>query len=75
MSEFGDPKNNRRLDRKEAAEYIGVSTPTLASWATRGGGPPYIKLGTKVIYMQSDLDSWLSARRAFCSGDYDGDAE
>jgi predicted DNA-binding transcriptional regulator AlpA len=57
------PANNPRLSRAEAAKHIGVSVPTLASWATRGGGPAYIKSGAKVVYLTNDLDAWMASRR------------
>ena len=63
------PATNRRMRRPEAAEYIGAAEPTLASWATRGGGPPYVKVGSKVVYLQRDLDEWMAARRISCTAE------
>lgn len=65
------PAANPRHTRKEAAQYLGASVATLATWATRGGGPAYIKVGRKVLYLQSDLDAWLNSRRVTCSAELD----
>lgn len=47
-----------RLDRKNAARYLGLSPNTLACLASRGHGPRYIKRG-RIFYFQADLDVWL----------------
>jgi excisionase family DNA binding protein len=51
------------MDRKQAAEYLGISIPTLARWASTGNGPTYYKLGRKVRYNPTDLDQFISSRR------------
>lgn len=58
------PEANPRLTREKAAEYLGgISPETLATWASRGGGPRFIKIGSRVFYLQSDLDAFIEARR------------
>ncbi|CAM7710599.1 helix-turn-helix domain-containing protein [Klebsiella pneumoniae] len=54
-----------RMTRKEAANYIGVSTATMANWACTGKVKlPYYKAGLKkVIYLKSDLDDYLKSTR------------
>ena len=57
-------KTNRgkRLTRKQAAKYLGVSEGTLSVWATVGRyNLPYFKAGRKVIYFQSDLDAFIES--------------
>lgn len=49
-----------RMDRKNAAAYIGLSIKTLAMKASAGTGPKFVKLG-KVWYWKQDIDAWLSA--------------
>ena len=51
-----------RMDRKNAATYLGAAKATLAQWASRGEGPAFIKRG-RVWYFKADLDAWLSAGR------------
>lgn len=47
-----------RMDRKNAALYLGLSVKTLATHAGKGTGPRFIKRG-RVFYFRSDLDKWL----------------
>jgi hypothetical protein len=43
----------------EAADYLRISDRWLEKLRTNGGGPIYSKPGDRVIYRQSDLDSWF----------------
>ncbi|EAP5229542.1 helix-turn-helix domain-containing protein [Salmonella enterica] len=54
-----------RMTRKEAADYIGVSPQTMATWASTGLVTiPYYRAGAKkVIYMKSDLDAYIDSTR------------
>jgi hypothetical protein len=45
-----------RMDRKNAALYLGLSVKTLAMHASRGTGPTFIKRG-RVFYFRHD--DWL----------------
>lgn len=49
-----------RMDRKNAARYVGLSVKTLAMHASRGTGPKYIKIG-RVFYFRHELDAWIKA--------------
>lgn len=53
-----------RLDRKNAATYLGYAPKTLAEWACRGVGPKAVRVGGRVFYFQSDLDAWVEAQRS-----------
>ncbi|GAA1243344.1 hypothetical protein GCM10009676_31200 [Prauserella halophila] len=50
--------------RPEVAEYIGVPERTLDTWATRGYGPPYIRVGKHARYRWSEVDKWLDQQTA-----------
>jgi predicted DNA-binding transcriptional regulator AlpA len=50
------------LRTEEAAEFLGLSPGTLATWRVRGGGPRYRKLGRVVVYDPTDLRAWLDER-------------
>jgi len=53
-----------KLRAPAAAEYLGLSTSTLAKMRLRGDGPVYMKVGRRVVlYDQSDLDAWLDGRK------------
>lgn len=48
----------------EAARYLGISVSTLAHMRMRGDGPPFSKLGPRiVIYDEDDLDAWTASRK------------
>ena len=50
------------LDRKAAAEYIGLSDFWLAKHKSNPEAPRYIVYGRKCWYRVSDLDAWLESR-------------
>ncbi len=59
---------NTRFSPQEAAIYLGtadspVSLNTLNWWRAQGRGPAFIKMGTRVQYLKSDLDAFLAAGR------------
>ena len=50
------------LSVPEAAKYMGLSTSTLNTFRSNGGGPAFRKVGTRVVYQRGDLDSWMDDR-------------
>jgi len=56
-----------KLTRPEAAEYLGVKQSTLNTWASLGKGPKFVKVGHKVVYLQTELDAWMASRSTNCS--------
>ena len=55
--------NNPLLNRKEAAEKLGVTEGTLAVWScTKRYGLPFIKVGRLVKYRLADLEAFLDSR-------------
>ena len=52
-----------RLDNRATASYLGVSTSFLNKSRVSGFGPPFLKIGAKVLYEVADLDAWLARRR------------
>lgn len=59
----------RGLSEAEAAEYIGMSRSFLrqarmdGKRKNRTPGPPYTKIGRKILYLKDDLDTWLEQHR------------
>lgn len=54
---------------KEASQFlkdehnIDAAEPTLAKWRTLGGGPKFLKNGSRrVLYPRAELDAWARAR-------------
>ena len=58
------------VDEHETARITTHSVTTLRSLRTRGGGPPYSKLGSKVVYIRRDIFAWLARGRRKSTADY-----
>jgi len=53
-----------RMDRNQAAIYLGTTRKTLEFWHSTGKQKiPCFKLGRKVVYSRADLDAWLEKKR------------
>jgi hypothetical protein len=48
-----------RMDRRNAALYVGHAEKTFAEWATKGKGPRSVKVAGRIFYFQSDLDDFI----------------
>jgi DNA-binding transcriptional MerR regulator len=53
----------------QAAEILGVKPRTLEGWRQRGGGPPFVKYGARVVYETEDLAAFKAARRRTSTSD------
>ena len=51
---------DRYMDKQEAATYTSLSTRTLEG---RLGEIPHFRVGRKVLFKKSELDSWLEQFR------------
>jgi excisionase family DNA binding protein len=48
------------LTTAEAAMYLRVSIDTLKNWRRRQKGPPFKRVGERLVaYRKADLDAWL----------------
>lgn len=45
------------------AEHINVSESHLNNMRVRGDGPPFVKMGRKVLYDLNEVDAWLCQKR------------
>ena len=65
----GRPPKHHLLSEKQAAPYIGMSRSFLRQSRMNGrrqnrtAGPPFLKIGRKVLYLAEDLDAWLLEHR------------
>ena len=65
----GPPVTRRGLSEAEAADYIGMSRSFLrqarmdGKRINRTPGPPFTKIGRKVLYLRDDVDRWLEQHR------------
>ena len=66
---LGRPSKHQLLTEKQAAPYIGMSRSFLRQSRMNGRrenrtpGPPFLKIGRKVLYLAEDLDTWLLEHR------------
>jgi predicted DNA-binding transcriptional regulator AlpA len=60
---MNDRPHNRGIDGKELAARFGTSESFVAKMRVRGDGPPFTKIGRRVIYLESDIDTWLAGRK------------
>ena len=47
----------------EAAELLKVSLSWLAKARMRGDGPPFVKVGRSIRYMEAVLLQWMKSRQ------------
>lgn len=47
----------------EAAAYLGLAYQTLQNYRSTGAGPPYYKIGNRILYRTTDLETWLETRK------------
>jgi hypothetical protein len=58
MSNF-EPLLSDYLNLEGAATELKVSARTMDRWRKLGEGPPATKLGRRVLYRRSSLETWL----------------
>jgi Helix-turn-helix domain len=51
------------ISSEELAVFLGESLGTLDAWASRGGGPPFHKVGRHRKYWPADVKDWLRENR------------
>lgn len=52
---------NRIFTKAQAALFLGISERTLSRYHAEGIGPPRIKYGGKVVYLEESLMEWLKS--------------
>lgn len=58
------------LNANQVAKRLGLSESTLAKMRLSGEGPPYAKLGRRVVYRPSDIDAWVTSNRYSSTAEY-----
>lgn len=56
------PQDDQLCDTEEAGRRLGLSPRTLEKFRVNGGGPPFTKLGRRVMYRICDLNGWAADR-------------
>ncbi|WP_119969007.1 helix-turn-helix domain-containing protein [Shewanella japonica] len=55
--------NNLLLTPAQVSEFLGVTIGTLSVWRCTGRYPlSFIKVGRRVMYRQSDVESFIEGR-------------
>lgn len=65
----GQDNNHRLFSVTEAADYLGLSKSFLDKARISGDGPPFLKLGSRVLYQSGTLQSWLLFRQRTSTSD------
>lgn len=50
------------VDEARAAKMLDISKRTLQRLRDSGGGPPFIRIGRRVLYRTASLQEWLAAK-------------
>lgn len=53
----------RHLGQRDVAARWRLSVRTLERWRSRRQGPPFLKLGGKVVYRIEDVEAYEAAQR------------
>lgn len=52
------------LHTPDLAQRLGVSPRTLEHWRLNQQGPPYVRVGRRVVYREGDVAAWLEKHAA-----------
>ena len=63
-------KDSECLDTRESARLLGLSPRTLEKWRYEGSGPPFLKMGRRVLYTKEDLVAWMYRRRCHSTSEW-----
>ena len=47
------------MNTGDCSEYLGVSSKTLERMRVEGNGPPFKKIGHRVMYGECDIQKWV----------------
>ncbi len=51
------------IRRADLPRYLPIAAQTAARWAVEGQGPPFIKVGARLVaYRAGDLREWLQSQ-------------
>jgi predicted DNA-binding transcriptional regulator AlpA len=50
------------IDEQELSRLTTLSRTTLQTMRSKGVGPPYAKLGHRVVYRLADVECWIAER-------------
>jgi hypothetical protein len=47
---------------EELATELDMAVITLATWRMRQKGPPYVKVGRKILYSRTTVKDWIASQ-------------
>lgn len=57
------PDDDVLIRRADLPRYLPIAAQTAARWAVEGQGPPFIKVGRRLVaYRAGDLREWLKSQ-------------
>lgn len=60
----------RLLTEGETAELLGMTVSFLQARRIRGGGPPFVRVGSRTVrYNVADLEAWVEKQRRESTAD------
>jgi len=66
--QFSITQPPQMLTENAVAQLTGLSKGTLRTWRCRRKGPPFRKLGGRVVYDAADVTAWIESHpRTECS--------
>lgn len=57
------------LDQRETAEILGLSPRSLEAWRVQGAKIPFLRVGGRIRYRESDIQAFLDANTATSTSD------
>jgi excisionase family DNA binding protein len=61
---------DKLITEAQAAERLGMKPSTLRRWRWEGRGPGFIKIGHRVRYRESEVESFIEAGRRTSTSDF-----
>lgn len=58
-------------EQDRTARELRVKEGTLQNWRSRGEGPPFVKIGSRVFYEAEAVREWVRSRRRTSTGCFD----
>jgi len=51
--------NRHFLNKKELAEFLGLSVYTIDAWVSERREIPFVKMGRRVMFDMADVEDWI----------------